>query len=260
MPFTGSHVAAVLPLCRKPFVTSALIIGSMAPDAPYYLHARPVGSAVTHTLPAVFGVNAVVGLCVFALWHAILAAPFLDALPNDVADAIRSRTRVGLRARLFPMRQLARVYLSLVVGASTHVVWDSFTHWGRWGPTNIDWLRDVHGPLHGYAIAQHVSSVAGAIALLIWVARWLRTAGIHVRRLRIPMASILLALILGVAAIAFGAAAGLDAMRSEAADPFGLAGFVFLTRGLFASAACSLLIALAWHVRRAWKAWPSSSR
>ena len=42
VPFTISHVAAVLPasrvpLLRDPVVTSALVVGAMAPDVPYFL-------------------------------------------------------------------------------------------------------------------------------------------------------------------------------------------------------------------------------
>ncbi|WP_328421551.1 DUF4184 family protein [Micromonospora sp. NBC_00389] len=38
MPFTGGHVAAVLPLARSAWrAPSALVLGSMVPDLPYYL-------------------------------------------------------------------------------------------------------------------------------------------------------------------------------------------------------------------------------
>ena len=37
MPFTGSHAAAVLPFARSRLPASALVIGSVAPDLPYYL-------------------------------------------------------------------------------------------------------------------------------------------------------------------------------------------------------------------------------
>ena len=37
MPFTGSHPAVVLPLLRIGMPASALVIGSLTPDLPYYL-------------------------------------------------------------------------------------------------------------------------------------------------------------------------------------------------------------------------------
>jgi len=37
LPFTLAHPAAVLPLRRTGLVFSALVVGSMAPDFPYFL-------------------------------------------------------------------------------------------------------------------------------------------------------------------------------------------------------------------------------
>src|SRR5215467_12574272 len=37
VPFTFSHPAAVLPLARRGLVFSALVVGSMAPDFPYFV-------------------------------------------------------------------------------------------------------------------------------------------------------------------------------------------------------------------------------
>ncbi|MEM7737240.1 MAG: DUF4184 family protein [Deinococcota bacterium] len=41
MPFTVSHVAAVIPLNKKPLVLSALIVGSMSPDVLYFVPGVP---------------------------------------------------------------------------------------------------------------------------------------------------------------------------------------------------------------------------
>ena len=51
MPFTASHAVAALPFLRTPLPDSALVIGSMTPDLPFYL---PLGPDVaTHTAGAV---------------------------------------------------------------------------------------------------------------------------------------------------------------------------------------------------------------
>ena len=53
MPFTPSHAAAVLPFLRTPLPASALVVGSITPDLPFYL---PVGFPwPTHTALAVLG-------------------------------------------------------------------------------------------------------------------------------------------------------------------------------------------------------------
>ena len=59
MPFTPSHAAAVLPFLRTPLPASALVIGSVAPDLPYYL---PVDLPWdTHTASAVVTVDLLLG-------------------------------------------------------------------------------------------------------------------------------------------------------------------------------------------------------
>src|SRR5215207_10039344 len=42
MPFTPSHMAAALPFVRTPLIPSAIAIGTMAPDVPYFV---PLGVA-----------------------------------------------------------------------------------------------------------------------------------------------------------------------------------------------------------------------
>lgn len=79
MPLTLTHPAIVLPLARGPLVPSALVIGAMAPDLPYFVgmadrrppshsHARLVG---------VVGLLAFAGLAllVFAMTHRIRCGP-----------------------------------------------------------------------------------------------------------------------------------------------------------------------------------------
>lgn len=171
MPFTGSHVAAVLPLTRAArLVPSALVIGSMVPDLPYFLP-LPVDATLTHSLVGVLSIDVVLGLLAVAVWHGLLAR-FLTAI-----SPTRLRERLPPPARLRPrsVRRLAVLVLSLVLGALTHVLWDSFTHDGMWGVTHIGWLAEPHFGMAGYRWAQRVSSVVGAAAVVVWLVRWWRT-------------------------------------------------------------------------------------
>lgn len=43
--------------------------------------------------------------------------------------------------------------------------WDSFTHPGRWGPRNIEWLRADHGALPGLKWVQYASGVVALISV-----------------------------------------------------------------------------------------------
>ena len=133
MPFTVSHVAAVVPLLRTPLVPSALVLSSMAPDVPYYLPQLPVSPSLTHS----------------------------------VAVRRPLRQRASWRGAVV-------LYLSVVVGAATHVFWDSFTHYGRWGSRQVPGLLGQYGPLSGARWLQYASGLFGLLVLAGWAIRWWR--------------------------------------------------------------------------------------
>ncbi len=59
----------------------------------------------------------------------------------------------------------------MVLGALTHIVWDSFTHAGRWGVEVVPWLHTEHLGLPGYKWTQFASGLLGLAALVIWCLR-----------------------------------------------------------------------------------------
>ncbi|WP_027346569.1 DUF4184 family protein [Hamadaea tsunoensis] len=160
MPATfPSHAAAVLPLkLWRPrwFDGVALVIGSTAPDLgyaliPFHLYASTHAwlSLLWWSLPVT------VALSVLARWSAPVAAAHLPDIAGlrDYGVLGSSRPRWWITIS------------SAVLGAATHVLWDTFTH--AYAPR----------PLHGMSIAglpwwhllQYVSTVVGglvAVALL----------------------------------------------------------------------------------------------
>jgi len=190
VPFTGSHPAAVLPLIRLGLVPSALVIGSMAADLPYYL---PLGldSASTHSMTGIFGVDLLMGLAGFAVWQWLVAPLAVAIAPSALrarlptphpAPALRPDRpgRCADPGRLAdPGRDLRRLLLlvvSLWAGAATHVLWDEFTHVDRFGYRHLSWLADLHGPLAGYRWAQYGSGVLGAAVIVLAIRSWWRSA------------------------------------------------------------------------------------
>jgi Domain of unknown function (DUF4184) len=59
-------------LVHAGLVPSALVIGSMIPDLPYFI-LLPVDARATHTILGAGTVDVVFGLVVFCLWQALLA-------------------------------------------------------------------------------------------------------------------------------------------------------------------------------------------
>lgn len=169
MPFTISHIAAVLPLTAgragRVFVPGALAIGAMVPDLPYFVPPH-VGAAWSHSAVGPFTIDLVLGVAVFALWHAVLRQPLTDLGPRWLRSRLPDRPGM-------PARRWLSVAVSVVIGAVTHVVWDAFTHTGRWGPRHVGWLNIEVTGLPWLKWFQYGSGVIGLLVLLIWVAHHL---------------------------------------------------------------------------------------
>jgi hypothetical protein len=166
VPFTGSHPAAVVPLLRR-LPPSALILGSMAPDAPYYVPV-PGWLLDTHTLAAVVSSDLVIGVVAFVLWQVLLGPAVVAFAPAALRRRLPSGVPAGLRHHFRSVRAAALVLLALVVGAWTHVFWDSFTHGGMWGAEHVAWLR-TH-----YHWAQDASTVVGGLVVAAVAMDWWR--------------------------------------------------------------------------------------
>jgi hypothetical protein len=126
MPFPLAHPAAVVPLrryCPQWLNFPALVIGSLTPDASYVLGER-AGAIFGHNLPGTVAFCLPVGLVLVALFYG-LRARVVSVLPAPYPRAF-----LPLCQR--PVGSLWLVVLSLLIGAWTHLLWDSFTHTDGW--------------------------------------------------------------------------------------------------------------------------------
>ncbi|MFI9049836.1 DUF4184 family protein [Streptomyces sp. NPDC053427] len=174
MPFTLSHAAAVLPAIRRTgagrgrLVASALVAGSFAPDLTYYAATVVPGAMefgkVTHGLLGVLTVDVALTAALVGGWL-LVREPLLALLPR----AWQGRAYAFARGRPWRPRgprQLAALagwfVLSAVLGCASHVVWDAFTHPGRWGTRLVPVLNEWVG---GRPVAAYVQSGSSALAL-----------------------------------------------------------------------------------------------
>lgn len=183
MPFTLSHAAAVLPAVRAdgsgrgPLVPAVLVAGSFAPDMTYYAASVVSGAmefgAVTHSFPGVFTIDVLVAWALVGLWL-LVREPLVALLPRSRQGRVAGLLHCGApRARATPSTVLWW-YASAVLGASTHVVWDAFTHHDRWGTRLFPVLgeRAAGFPLYWYL--QYGSSAVAAVVIAGFLARALR--------------------------------------------------------------------------------------
>lgn len=241
MPFTGSHPAAILPLLGSPLPASALVIGSIAPDLPYYL---PLDTGVpTHTAGGVLSIDVVLGGATWLLWHGVLAAPALAAAPAALRSRVLAATQLGLGRRLRSVRLVALVLAALVVGSATHVLWDELSHPGRWGTEHVAALRSTWFGLAGYRWVQYASGVLGALAIADWLRRWYRRTPPRQADRRPGRDDLRVWVVLLVIGAAGG---GVAALRS---DTLREAAFRAVTVGGGTAAVLGLVLALGWHLR-----------
>jgi hypothetical protein len=176
MPFTFAHPAAAIPLNRflgNHGSVTALVIGSMAPDLPFFLGIL-IPRTYTHSLLGLITWALPAGLVVLAMFHFLLRDALLALAPTSVQGrlALASRTsQPGLMA----------VTISLLAGSVTHVIWDSFTHPGtvvvRSLPIlQISWGRIGEYELYIFKLLQHLSSMIGLSLLIYWGWRWFNRA------------------------------------------------------------------------------------
>lgn len=124
MPFTIAHVVAAAPIWRlvgRRLVFSGLVVGAMSPDFEYLARLEP-HRTISHTPLGAFVFCVPASLLTLALWHKVVAPAFVPLLPGQLGTVADHPFRFG------PMRRFGTVCLSALVGALSHLAWDSFTN------------------------------------------------------------------------------------------------------------------------------------
>lgn len=145
------------------------MIGSMSPDFAYFLPGEPARMQ-THSIPGVFLFCWPVSVALWLLFVRVLEQPTRALLPESW------RSRFAPSEREISFKSLAWGSLAVIVGALTHIVWDSFTHRGTGVVGAIPALREVAFHYAGwrirwFVVLQYVSSVIGILALMFWAWR-----------------------------------------------------------------------------------------
>jgi hypothetical protein len=169
VPFTISHAAAAVPLRRfgkLRLPLAAVMIGSMSPDYAYFM-AGGFERVDTHSVPGVFGFCWPLSVVLWLAFVHLLEGPTTALLP----EAWRSRFPPSTRE--ISVRTLALASVAVLLGAFTHIIWDSFTHPGTAMTNAIPVLREVAVRFDGwhlrwFAVLQLLSSVLGLAVLGIW--------------------------------------------------------------------------------------------
>ncbi|MGQ0429361.1 MAG: DUF4184 family protein [Gammaproteobacteria bacterium] len=171
MPWTVSHVAAILPFrrwCPARLSFVALVIGSMSPDFAYYLGQSEIAD-FAHSLP---------GLFVVALPGALLVIAAAWLLRDLLGVPLPQPHRIALQqafaslSRDLNWRRGIALAASILLGAATHAAWDSFTHATglpveRSELLQRELLRIGSWNVETYSYLQHASTLFGIVVLAV---------------------------------------------------------------------------------------------
>jgi hypothetical protein len=258
MPFTLSHPAAVVPLTKRGLVLSALVVGSIAPDLPYFV---PLihQDGFSHTPMGVLLFCLPAGLAALGLFHYLIKAPLLSLLPR----AHQQRLYPAAQGFSFgPLRRFGLIMLAVLLGSGSHILWDAFTHPKAWMVQRFEILRLpvlIVGSetLQVYKILQHGSSLVGALLLCCWYYQWYRKAlpvAVPTNLVRSEAAKIIIILVIGLLACLAG---GLSGLTNIAWIPgpvyfYRLTG-EFVISGMTIGIAELLLFSIIWQIHKARK-------
>lgn len=181
MPFTISHIAAVIPLNRKGLLASALVIGSMMPDLAYFVHFEGFNRYLGHSILGLFTFCLPVGLIILLIFQKFLKRPLFALLPAS------HQGRLLPYLQVFPHKSSVLIIRSLVsvgIGSLSHLAWDSFTHNHGFIVQNVAALRQpilgIAGTsIYAFSLLQHGSTVLGLAALVLWYLGWYRKAPVY---------------------------------------------------------------------------------
>ena len=252
-----AHPAAVLPLRRTKLVFSALIIGSMAPDYPYF-YALTDGIRWSHSWRGVFLFCLPAGLALLWLFHTVLKRPLVSLAP----EFMRARISEGdLVFRFAPLSRFLLILGSLFLGTLTHILWDGITHEHGLFVKHWRWLNTpvmLHHVVPMWKALQFLCSAAGLIVVLAMAVWWWSRKAEATKPVQPTIAPRLRWFILGLAAViavAAGTAARFHALYTGKALTWHwilMNWRAAATEGLIVTIAVAfaewLLFSLAWHV------------
>jgi hypothetical protein len=168
MPLTVAHAAAAWPVSRlvPRLPLDALVLGTFTPDFQYLFVLAPRGR-FGHTLLGLIFFCLPIGLLVWFAYRRLAGPVILSLLPRGLRPLVS-----GSKARL------SLIAAAILVGAATHIVWDSFTHKSGWAVRHIPALSTpVHvgqlGSVAGFKLLQHGSTIIGSLLVLGWAMLWL---------------------------------------------------------------------------------------
>lgn len=147
---------------------TALIIGSLAPDFEYFLRMR-VKSIYSHSFIGLLWFDLPLTILLAFIFHNVVRNVLVRNLPNFLAARLITFNKFDWNS--YFERHFVVVIVSALIGAFSHIAWDSFTHEDGFAVERITFLSNsvnVAGKdFPVFKLLQHGSTVIGAL-VIVW--------------------------------------------------------------------------------------------
>jgi Domain of unknown function (DUF4184) len=172
MPFTPAHPAIVLPLLRSGYLSATgLIVGSIVPDFEYFIRMNDT-SVHGHTLAGVFYFDLPVACLIAFIFHRFVKINLINNLPFFFQRKFNDLKQFKFEE--YFRKHWGIFLISILIGSSSHLFWDSFTHANRFFVRNISYYNEVIVPFDGaryplYYALQLLSSWIGLTIVSLYI-------------------------------------------------------------------------------------------
>jgi hypothetical protein len=149
---------------------TGLVIGSLTPDFEYFIRMR-IQSNYSHTIDGLFWFDLPLGVIIAFIFHNIVRDSLFDNLPMFLKS--RFTTFKQFNWNQYFKTHWFIVLFSILIGAFSHVLWDSFTHEQGYFVKTIPSLSqttELFGrQIQILKIIQHTSTLLGGLVIAIFI-------------------------------------------------------------------------------------------
>jgi len=167
MPFTFTHPSIVVPFLKSKashwFSATGLIIGSLLPDFEYFIRMN-LKSEHSHSFSGIFWFNLPLGILLCFVFHAFVKLPLLSNTPKYFQNRLNVYNTFKWNTYFFNHWKI--VFSSLIIGITSHIIWDSFTHKNAYFVELLH-LNTTFLSIPHYSYLQHGSTLIGGLYLCL---------------------------------------------------------------------------------------------
>src|SRR6185312_3706812 len=144
----------------------------MIPDFEYFLRMR-VSSAYSHTWGGLFWYDLPLGLIAFLLYQWVVKDKLINHLPAGINRCFSHYQNALPKST--SLVYVIVVVISILIGAASHILWDSFTHPAGYFVKHHHILKHkvviANHSVAFYNMLQHISSAVGAVIVIFSIHR-----------------------------------------------------------------------------------------